>query len=84
MLFLAETIIKAAGFRNDSADDTWTAPEVLRPVVTVQCDESDIMDALLEVHAFLEANGISYNNLAINGRYVSIVGLTGTKFAAVA
>ena len=42
------------------------------------------MEALLEVHAVLQANGCTYNNFAINGRYVSIVGLTVAEMAFVA
>ena len=41
------------------------------------------MEALLEVHAALEAVGCTYNNLAINEGYASIVGLTRALVAAV-
>ena len=34
------------------------------------------MDALLQVHDVLEAWGCTYNNFAIRGRYLSLVGLT--------
>lgn len=86
MLFLAETILKAAGFKFDETQDTWVAPRRLSPVVTVECDEdgSYIMEALLEVHAVLDTIGCTYNNFAINGRYVSLVGLTRAKLAVVA
>jgi hypothetical protein len=39
---------------------------------------------MLEVHAILEACDCSYNNFAINSGYVSIVGLTTARVAAVA
>ena len=38
--------------------------------------DGNVMDALLEVHAVLDANDCTYYNFSINGRYVSIVGLT--------
>lgn len=86
MLFLTENLLKAAGFDFDQIEDTWVVPVPLRPVVTVECDEDGayIMEALLEVHAVLEANGCTYNSFAVNGRYVSIVGLTLADVAAVA
>ena len=37
MLFLAEKILAAAGFRRDRNQDTWVVPAVLCPVVTVDC-----------------------------------------------
>ena len=86
MLFLAESLLKAAGFKFDEIQDTWVAPRRLSPVVTVECDEdgSYVTEAMLEVHAALEAAGCTYNNFAVNGRYVSLVGLTKAKLAAVA
>ena len=51
-------------------------PVVLRPVVTVDCGGLCLMDALLQVHDVLEAWGCTYNNFAIRGRYLSLVGLT--------
>jgi len=84
MLFLADNLLKAAGFRHDQIDDTWVAPVRLRPVATVECDEPNIMEALLETHAVLDANGCTYANFSINGRYVSLVGLTRAQVAAVA
>ncbi len=86
MLFLADKLLSAAGFKYDQTDDTWVAPMRLRPVVTVECDESGsyITEALLEVHAALEAAGITYNNFAISGGYLSLVGLTRALVAAVA
>lgn len=84
MLPLSEKLLDAAGFEYDDAEQTWVVPVPLRPVVTVECDGHDIMVALLEVHAVLEANGCTYNNFAINGRYVSLVGLTEAPVAAVA
>jgi hypothetical protein len=76
MLFLAETLLKAAGFQYDQTEDTWVVPVHLPPVVTVACDEGDkyIIDALVDVHEILEAVGCTYNNFAINGGYVSLVG----------
>lgn len=78
MLFLAEKILAAAGFRRDQNQDTWVVPAVLRPVVTVDCGELGdcLMDALLQVHDVLEAWGCTYNNFAIRGGCLSIVGLT--------
>ena len=83
MLFLAERLLKAAGFEYDQIEETWVVPVPLRPVVTVECDEDGphVMEALLEVHAVLQANGCTYNNFAINGHYVSIVGLTVAEMA---
>lgn len=84
MLFLTEAILKAAGFHYDHIEDAWVTPVRLPPVVTVECDEDGhyIMEALLEVHSVLEAADCAYNNFAINGRYLSIVGLTKALAAA--
>lgn len=86
MLSLAEKLLSAAGFRRSHVEDTWMAPEHPRPVVTVGCnaDGSNIMDALLDVHATLESCGFIYNNFAIRDGYLSVVGLTRAQFAAVA
>ena len=86
MLFLTEAILKAAGFKYDEIEETWVVPVPLRTVVTVECDEGGayVMEALLEIHAVLEAVGCTYANVAINGRYLSIVGLTKALVAAVA
>jgi len=86
MLFLSEKILAAAGFRRDQTQDTWVVPVVLRPVVTVDCGGlgDRLMDALLQVHDVLEAWGCTYNNFAIRGRYLSLVGLTKTQAAAAA
>ncbi|MHB0960067.1 MAG: hypothetical protein ACYC0X_19970 [Pirellulaceae bacterium] len=86
MLFLAEKLLNAAGIRYDQIEDTWVVPVHLAPVVTVESDEcgSYIMEAMLEVHTVLEVVGCSYNNFAINGSYVSVVGLTRVEVAAVA
>lgn len=84
MLPLAQKLLNATGFQHDSIDQTWTVPVPLRPVVTVEHDGGDIMDALLEVHAALEANGCTYNNFSLNGRYLSIVGLTEVQVAVMA
>ncbi len=86
MLFLAERLLKATGFEYDAIEETWVVPVPLRPVVTVECDEDGpyVMEALLEVHAVLQANGCTYTNFSVNGRYISIVGLTMAEMAAVA
>jgi len=86
MLFLAERLLKAAGFHYDETEETWVAPVRLPPVVTVECDQvgAYIMEALLEVHAVLETCGYSYRNFALRGGYLSLVGLTGAQLAAVA
>lgn len=84
MLPLARKFLNAAGFEYDAIDQAWVVPVPLRPVVTVEHDSGEIMDALLEVHTVLEANGCTYSNFAINGRYLSIVGLTEAQVAVVA
>jgi hypothetical protein len=86
MLFLTEAILKAAGFRYDQIDDTWVVPVPPRPVVTVEYDGDGayITQALLDAHEVLQANGYSYTNFSINGRFVSIVGLTRGRVAAAA
>ena len=84
MQFLAEELLKAAGFKHDETEDTWIAPARLRPVVTLESDGTDIVEAMLEVHAILDTVGCTYNHFSINGRYVSIVGLTRAEVAAVA
>ncbi len=86
MLFLAETILKTAGFKYDEVEETWVMPVRLRPVVTVECDEDTpyTMEAILEVHAVLEAHSVTYGNVSLNGRFVSLVGLTAAQVAAVA
>ena len=76
MSFMAEKILTAAGFRRDPNRDTWMVPAVLRLVVTVDCGGHSLMDALLQVHDVLGALGCTYNNFAIRGRFLSIVGLT--------
>ncbi|MHB8971260.1 MAG: hypothetical protein ACYC4N_12505 [Pirellulaceae bacterium] len=85
MLPLSEKLLAAAGFEYDAIEQTWVVPVPLPPLVTVECyDGNDIMDALLEVHAVLDANDCTYNNFSINGRYVSIVGLTTAQVVAAA
>lgn len=85
MLPLSQKLLAAAGFEYDAMDQTWVVPVPLPPLVTVECyDGNDIMDALLEVHAVLDANDCTYSNFSINGRYVSIVGLTTAKVVAAA
>ncbi len=86
MLSLAEALLKGAGFKYDEVEETWVAPGPLRPVVTVEWDgdRAYLREALLEVHAAVKAAGYTYGNFAINGPYVSIVGLTRAYIAAVA
>ena len=86
MLFLAEALLRATGLTYDQIEDTWVVPVHLPPVVTVESDEDGryIMEALLEVHAVLEAVGCIYHNFGINGGYVSIVGLTRIQVVAAA
>lgn len=84
MLPLAQKLLEAVGLEFDTVEQTWVVPVPLRPVVTVEHDGGDIMDALLDVHAVLEANGCTYANFAVNGRYISIVGLTEAQVAVVA
>jgi hypothetical protein len=86
MLFLTEKLLKAAGIEYDEITDAWIVPTPLRPVVTVECDGGGgyVMEALVEVHAILHENGVTYNNFAISGGYLSLVGLTTMQLAAVA
>lgn len=84
MLPLAQKLLTAAGFEYDAAERTWVVPVPLPPLVTVECLAGDeIMDALLAVHGVLDANGCTYNNFSINGCFISIVGVTATRVAAV-
>jgi hypothetical protein len=53
-------------------------------VVTVDCGELRLMEALLQVHDVLEAWGCTYSNFAIRGRYLSLVGLTKVQATAAA
>ena len=78
MLCLTEKLLTAAGFEFDDIEDTWVVPVPLPPVATVECDEdgSYVMEAMLELHDILHANGVSYVNFAIGGGFVSVVGLT--------
>ena len=78
MLCLTEKLLNAAGFEFDDIEDAWVVPVPLPPVVTVECDEdgSYLVESMLELHETLHANGITYNNFAIRGGYVSVVGLT--------
>lgn len=85
MLPLSQKLLATAGFEYDAIEQTWVVPVPLPPLVTVECyDGNDIMDALLEVHAVLDANDCTYFNFSINGRYVSIVGLTTAQVVAAA
>jgi hypothetical protein len=86
MLFLTEKVLKAAGIVFDEVLETWIVPVPLLPIVTVECEEDGhyIMEALVEIHAILHANGVTYNNFAISGGYLSLVGLAEMQLAAVA
>ena len=55
-------------------------------VVAVECDDDGacIVEAMVEIHAILDGCGCSCANFSINGRYVSLVGLTRAQIAAVA
>ena len=83
-------LLTAAGFKYDEIEETWIVPVFLPPLVTVESEEDGayIMEALLEIHGALQSSGVRYNNVAIGGGFVSIVGLTeahvGTPLAAVA
>ncbi len=67
MLPLSLNLLTAAGFEYDAIEQTWVVPVPLPPLVTVECHEGDgnIMDALLDVHAILDANDCTYNILAV-------------------
>ena len=76
MLFLAESLLKAAGFEYDEIDETWVARMPLCPLVSVECDEDRayIREALMEVQASLDAIGCVYNNFFVNASFVSVAG----------
>jgi hypothetical protein len=76
MLFLAESLLKAAGFEYDEIDETWVARMPLRPLVSVECDEDRayIREALREVQASLDAIGCAYSNFVVNASFVSVAG----------
>lgn len=78
MLFLAESLLKAAGFEYDEIDEAWVARMPLRPLVSVECDEDRayIREALIEVQASLDAIGCVYNNFIVNASFVSVAGPT--------
>lgn len=85
MLFLTEKLLETAGFKYDDIEDKWVVPVLLRPVVTVECDEdwAYVVEALLEVHTALQSAGCMYKNYAINHHYLSVVGLAATDVAIV-
>jgi hypothetical protein len=76
MLFLAQSLLWAAGFEYDEIDETWIARMPLRPLVSVECDEDRayIRESLREVQASLGAIGCAYNNFVVNARVVSVAG----------
>ncbi|MGO8753130.1 MAG: hypothetical protein ACLQNE_44880 [Thermoguttaceae bacterium] len=78
MLFLAQSLLRAAGFRYDETEETWIARTPLCPMVTVECDERReyILEAISEVRAILSTKGCTFNNFSVYGRCVSISGLT--------
>lgn len=57
--------------------------ERLLPVMRVKCDEDEarILEALVEVHAMLEATGYTCSHFTISDSHVSIVGLTRAGIA---
>jgi hypothetical protein len=76
MLFLAQSLLTAAGFVYDEIDETWVARMPLRPLVAVECDEDRayVREALREVQASLDAIGCAYNNFVVNANFVSVTG----------
>jgi hypothetical protein len=76
MLFLAQSLLTAAGFEYDEIEETWIARLPLRPLVAVECDEDRayIREALIEVQASLDAIGCVYNNFVVNASFVSVAG----------
>ena len=76
MLFLAQSLLTAAGFEYDEIEETWIARMPLRPLVAVECDEDRayIQEALREVQASLDAIGCAYNNFVVNASFVSVAG----------
>ncbi len=78
MLFLAQSLLWAAGFEYDEIDETWIARMPLRPLVSVECDEDRayIREALREVQASLDAIGCAYNNFVVNASFVFVAGST--------
>ena len=78
MLFLAQSLLTAAGFEYDEIDETWIARMPLCPLVSVECDEDRayIREALREVQASLDAIGCAYNNFVVNASFVFVAGST--------
>lgn len=70
--------MNAAGIRYDWSDHTWVVAKRAPPVVVIECDEdeSSLLEALVEVHAMLEAVGYTCRHFAISGSHVAIFGLT--------
>lgn len=70
MLFLAQSLLRTAGFVYDEVEETWVARLPLRALAAVECDEDRayIREALIEVRATLDAIGCVYNNFAVNAR----------------
>jgi hypothetical protein len=86
MLFLTQTILRAAGFEYDDVAETWVVPVRLQSVVNVECDEDEtyILEAMLEFQHVLEANHCTHHHFSIHGRGISITGLTETRRTAAA
>ena len=74
MLFLAQSLLRSAGFEYDEIDETWVARTPLRPQAAVECDEDQryIHEALREVRANLDAIGCVYNNFFVHSRLVTL------------
>jgi hypothetical protein len=76
MLFLAQSLLRAAGFEYDEIEETWVARTPLKAWAAVECDEDQdyIREALREVRAIFDAHGWAYQRLAISAGFVSLAG----------
>jgi hypothetical protein len=76
MLYLAQSLLRSAGFGYDEIEERWEVRMPLCPLVAIECDEDRayIRAALMEVQASLTAIGCFYNNFVVNTRFVSIEG----------
>lgn len=74
MLFLAQSLLRAAGFEYDEIEEAWIARKPLRPLAAVECDEDwdYIWEALREVRTVLDGLGCAYNNFVVNAHLVSL------------
>jgi hypothetical protein len=59
MLFLAQSLLRAAGFEYDEIADNWVARAQRRPLATVECEEDGayFREALRQAQAVLNAAG---------------------------